>query len=161
MRDFHHAHLMSTDLNASIKFYEEAFGGVVAADVRFAKARNVFMRVGQGQLHFYEQSPNARGPVNHLGMLVSDLDETILDLTMAGFIPRDIVEGEGGRYVMVEGPDAVLIEVFEPDANGMSGDAKAYFFPNSVTESTGPLTTGVDHIGLTVPDLDVSVAFFV
>jgi catechol 2,3-dioxygenase-like lactoylglutathione lyase family enzyme len=110
----HHTHLMSADLDAAVGFYTEHFGGEVVADVEFAGARNVFMRVGRGALHFYDQPPNHRGPVNHLGMLVEDLDECVRQLTAAGLSPRPISDTGAGRYAMVEGPDGVLLELFEP-----------------------------------------------
>ena len=114
MRRLHHAHLMSTDLEAALRFYADHFGGEIVADMDFAGARNVFMRVGGAALHFYDQPPNRRGPVNHLGMCVDDLDACVAELAAAGHHPRPIVDTGMGRYSMVEGPDGVLLEVFEP-----------------------------------------------
>jgi len=126
MRSLHHAHLMSADLDAALRFYTEHFGGRVVADLEFAGARNVFMQVGRGALHFYDQAPNQRGPINHLGMCVEDLEDCVAQLAQAGFRPRPIVDTGAGRYFMVEGPDGVLLEVFEPPA-GLPPEMREYF----------------------------------
>ena len=126
MRSLHHAHLMSTDLDTALNFYVEHFGGQVGADMDFAGARNVFMRVGRGALHFYDQPPNQRGPVNHLGMCVQDLDRCVAELTEAGFQPRPIKDTGAGRYSMVEAPDGVLLELFEPPP-GLDERMRDYF----------------------------------
>lgn len=117
MRRLHHAHLMTADLETALRFYADHFGGEVVADLTFAGARNVFLRVGGAALHFYEQAPNERGPINHLGMCVDDLDCCVAELEQAGHHPRPIVDTGMGRYSMVEAPDGVLLEVFEPPAN--------------------------------------------
>ena len=126
MRSLHHAHLMASDLDASIAFYRDHFGGEVVADLEFAGARNVFMQVGGGALHFYDQPPNHRGPVNHLGMCVVDLDDCVAELADAGFAPRPIVDTGAGRYAMVEAPDGLLLELFEPPP-GLDERMQAYF----------------------------------
>lgn len=127
MRSFHHAHLMAADLERAVGFYREHFDGEVVADLEFAGARNVFMRIGRGAVHFYDQPPNRRGPVNHLGMCVDDLDECVAGLAAAGHHPRPIVDTGSGRYAMVEGPDGVLLEVFEPPP-GLPPALREYFF---------------------------------
>jgi catechol 2,3-dioxygenase-like lactoylglutathione lyase family enzyme len=117
---------MAADLDAALAFYRDHFGGEVVADLEFAGARNVFMRVGEGALHFYDQPPNPRGPINHLGMCVDDLDACIVELGAAGYLPRPAVDTGIGRYSMVEGPDGVLLEVFEPP-DGLDAEWRAYF----------------------------------
>jgi len=126
VRSLHHTHLMSSDLDAAVDFYVEHFGGEVVADLDFAGARNVFVRVGRGALHFYDQPPNHRGPVNHLGMLIEDLDACVGELVAAGHRPRPIADTGAGRYAMVEGPDGVLLELFEPPP-GLPPSLRDYF----------------------------------
>lgn len=126
MRSLHHAHLMSGDLDAALRFYTEHFGGKVVADLEFAGARNVFLRVGRGALHFYDQPPSRRGPVNHLGMCVEDLDGCVAELEQDGFKPRPIKDTGAGRYSMVEAPDGVLLELFEPPP-GLDPEMREYF----------------------------------
>jgi hypothetical protein len=48
-------------------------------DTEFAGARNVFIRVGAGHLHFYDQPPKTlgQGTVHHLGIQTDDLDRLV------------------------------------------------------------------------------------
>ena len=55
--------------------------------------------------------------MNHLGMCVDDLEECPAGLEAAGHRRRPIVDTGGGRYAMVEAPDGVLLEVFEPPSD--------------------------------------------
>jgi predicted enzyme related to lactoylglutathione lyase len=126
VRSLHHAHLMASDLDVALAFYIEHFDGEIVADLEFAGARNVFMRIGSGALHFYDQPPNQRGPVNHLGMCVDDLDECVAELAAAGHEPRPTVDTGMGRYAMVEAPDGILLEVFEPPP-GLDPELRYYF----------------------------------
>ena len=98
----------------------------MVADLEFAGARNVFMRVGRAALHFYDQPPNERGPINHLGMCVEDLDTCVAELTAAGFAPRPIKDTGAGRYSMVQAPDGVLLALFEPPP-ALDDDMREYF----------------------------------
>ena len=47
MCSLHHTHLMSADVESAVRFSTEHFGGEVVADLEFAGARNVFVRVGR------------------------------------------------------------------------------------------------------------------
>ena len=57
MNHIHHVHLFAADLQKSLTFYREAFDGKVILDENKAGARNVFMRIGTGRIHFYDQPP--------------------------------------------------------------------------------------------------------
>jgi len=111
----HHTHLMASDVDATIDFWRDAFGAEVAGDTDMAGSRNVFLDVGGGRLNLYDQAPNHRGPVNHLGVQVEDLEATVARLETLGFAPRPIRSEGALSYSMVEGPDGVLIEVFSFD----------------------------------------------
>ena len=52
MNHVHHVHLFASDIEKSLEFYRDAFGGKVVLDENMAGARNVFMRVGTGRIHF-------------------------------------------------------------------------------------------------------------
>jgi len=47
MISLHHAHLMASDIDATIAFWRDYFSAEVVFDDEFAGARNVFMRVGR------------------------------------------------------------------------------------------------------------------
>ncbi|RYE42934.1 MAG: VOC family protein [Hyphomicrobiales bacterium] len=112
-----HIHLFASDLDASISFYARWFDGVVMWDGDYGNARNVFMKIGIGAIHFYEQAPRdtGRNAMHHLGMQVVGLQDLYTRMNAAGVhLPNPIRENQGGGYFMVAAPDNVLIEVFEP-----------------------------------------------
>ena len=121
-----HVHLFASDLDATIAFYRDWFDGEVAWDGDVAGARNIFMKIGIGAIHFYEQPPRelARNAIHHLGMQVVGIEELYDRMKAAGLhIPNPIRKLEGGGgYFMLGGPDAVVIEIFEP---GRGRDPKA------------------------------------
>ena len=111
----HHTHLMASDLDDTISFWRECFGAEVVAADSMAGSRNVFLDIGGGRLNLYDQAPNQRGPVHHLGVQVDDLETTVERLRNEGWQPRPIKTDGPLSYSMVEGPDGVLLEVFHFD----------------------------------------------
>jgi predicted enzyme related to lactoylglutathione lyase len=113
-----HVHLFASDLNATIVFYRTWFDAEVIWDGDVAGARNVFMKIGIGALHLYDQQPRGEGrnAVHHLGMQVVGLDELYARMKAAGLhVPNPIRRFDaGGGYFMLGAPDGVVIEVFEP-----------------------------------------------
>ena len=112
-----HIHLFAQDLDASIAFYQRWFDAEVMWDGDYGGARNVFVKVGIGALHFYEQAPRdlGRNAFHHLGMQVVGLPDLYERMQAAGLhLPNPIRESGGGGYFMVQAPDQVLIECFEP-----------------------------------------------
>ena len=75
----HHVHIFASNINKSIKFYEEFFGGKVILDAELAGARNVFMKIGHGRLHFYDQPPknSGRGSIHHFGIQTDNIEEVV------------------------------------------------------------------------------------
>jgi len=114
-----HVHLFAQDLEQSIRFYQQWFDAEVMWDGDYGGARNVFMKIGIGALHFYEQPPRElrRNAVHHLGIQVVGLQDLYDRMKAAGVhLPNPIRESGGGGYFMVQAPDQVLIEAFEPGA---------------------------------------------
>jgi catechol 2,3-dioxygenase-like lactoylglutathione lyase family enzyme len=118
---------MASDIDATIRFWRDCFGAELVADGPMAGTRNVFLDVGGGRLNLYDQPPNHRGAVNHLGVQVADLDATIEKLTAAGWTPRPTKTDGPLRYTMVEGPDGLLIEVFHFDEQATPPSLRPYF----------------------------------
>jgi len=113
---FHHAHLFASDIDASLKFYQEMFGAEILADILMAGARNVFVAIGQGRLHFYDQPPKdqGRGAIHHLGIQTDDLEALVADMKAKGVPFRKEISDFGfWKYVMVLAPDNVLLELFQ------------------------------------------------
>lgn len=126
----HHTHLMATDLDASLAFYERWFGAAVVADFSYAGARNVFVSVGSGRLHFYDQAPRGteRNAINHIGLVVSGLDALAEAMQAEGVeLPKGVQRFPDGNYLMVEAPDCVLLELFEPNPATASPKIAAWF----------------------------------
>ncbi len=127
----HHAHLMASDLEATLAYYQNYFGGEVVADLEMAGARNVFMKVGAGRLHFYEQPPKAEGrsAIHHLGFMVEDLERTVAKMKAGGVEFRKPIADHGHwKYVMAPAPDGVLLELFQFDLTDAPPQMRDYFF---------------------------------
>jgi catechol 2,3-dioxygenase-like lactoylglutathione lyase family enzyme len=126
----HHTHLFASDLNRTLRFYTEFFGGRVVLDLEMAGARNVFMRLGQGRLHFYDQPPRnpVRGNIHHLGIRTDEL-EALVEKLRAGGVPlrRGITDYGFWKYIMVPAPDHVLLELFQVDLSHMTPEMIDYF----------------------------------
>lgn len=126
----HHTHLFASDLEESLEFYRRWFGAEVLADEVFAGARNVMVRIGDGRLNFYDQPPRDHGKnaIHHLGVQTDDLPALVERMKAGGVHFRKPITGSPGvGYVMVEGPDGVLIELFEAHGPKLSGGAREWF----------------------------------
>lgn len=112
-----HVHLFASNLEVTIEFYRKWFDAQVVWDGDYGGARNIFMKIGIGAMHLYEQPPRdlGRNAVHHLGMQVVGLHDLYDRMKAAGVeLPNPIREHSGGGYFMVKAPDGVLLEVFEP-----------------------------------------------
>lgn len=129
MISLHHGHLMASDIDATIAFWREGFGAQVVYDDTFAGARNVFLTVGGGRLHLYDQPPRTieRSTVHHLGLQTDELDTVAERLHAMGVSVTDIRHQPIARYVMAEGPDRLLLEIFQPDTQALPPALRAYF----------------------------------
>jgi catechol 2,3-dioxygenase-like lactoylglutathione lyase family enzyme len=127
----HHVHLFASNVDESIAFYREVFGGEVALDMELAGARNVFIAVGRGRIHLYDQPPKdaGRGGIHHFGIQTDNIEDVIQRLKDRGVTLRKGVTDFGvWKYVMVPAPDNVLIELFEVDAGALPEQMREYFF---------------------------------
>lgn len=113
---FHHAHLMCSDVEATVDFWVRGFDAEVVRDVEFAGARNVLLRVGRGRIHLYDQRPKhvGQGTVHHLGVQTDDVHGARSRLLAFGASVTDVRSDPVAEYVMVKGPDDLLLEVFAP-----------------------------------------------
>lgn len=118
MISLHHTHLFASDVDACIGFWRNYFGAVVLVDTTFAGARNVFMRVGEGRLHLYDQAPKhlGAGTVHHLGIETNELEALVARLRAAGVSVTDVRHHAEADYAMAQGPDGMLLELFQPHA---------------------------------------------
>ncbi len=112
----HHVHIFASDIDKSIKFYDELFGAKLILDTELAGARNVFMRIGNGRLHLYDQPPKipGRGSIHHFGIQTDDIKGVVSKMKSKGIkLKKDITNLGIWKYIMVPAPDDILIELFE------------------------------------------------
>ena len=117
---FQHIHLFASNIDETIAFYKKWFEARVVWDDEFGGARNVFMKIGIGAMHLYDQAPHdlGRNAVHHLGFQVVGLHDLYNRMKSAGVhLPNPVRELFGGGYFMVKAPDDVLLEVFEAGAS--------------------------------------------
>src|SRR5512144_2101563 len=111
-----HIHLFASDLAATIEFFTTLLGARVVWDDDAAGARNVRLRIGDAFIQLYDQPPKAPrgGAVHHIGIETDDLDALVARMSERGFHFRNKIRDAGTfRYVMIAGPDDLLIELFE------------------------------------------------
>jgi catechol 2,3-dioxygenase-like lactoylglutathione lyase family enzyme len=111
-----HAHIFASDAAATVRFFETMFGAAVVWDETAAGVRGIRLRLGRAFLMVYDQPP--RGPrggaFHHLGIETDDLAELMRRMAERGFEFRNPVRRAGTfDYVMIAGPDELLIELFQ------------------------------------------------
>ena len=130
MNHVHHVHLFASDIEKSLAFYRDAFGGKVVLDEKMAGARNVFMRIGTGRIHFYDQmsSFSGRGSIHHFGIQTDDINGVVEKLkAMNAPFTKGITDIGVWKYIMVPAPDNVLIELFQVDKKQIPKELRDYF----------------------------------
>ena len=111
-----HAHIFASDITATIDFLTRMFGATVVWDEDAAGTRSVRLALGKAFIHVYDQPPKSArgGPVHHLGIETDDLEGLVARMKANGFEFRNAVREEPKfRYIMVAGPDNLLIELFQ------------------------------------------------
>ena len=126
----HHVHLFASDIEKSLAFYKNFFGGIVVLDMEIAGARNVFMKVGTGRIHFYDQPPkmSGRGSIHHFGIQTDDVERDYQRMKSQGVeFNKTVVDLAFMKYIMVPAPDNVLIELFEVNKAAIPAEYHDYF----------------------------------
>jgi catechol 2,3-dioxygenase-like lactoylglutathione lyase family enzyme len=112
-----------SDVGEAIRFYSDRLGFEVVE--RFGPAMAI-VRLGDLDLWLAgppssaaRATPDGREPApggwNRLVIGVEDLDASVAQLGAAGAVFRnEIVEGPGGRQILVEDPSGNVVELFEP-----------------------------------------------
>jgi catechol 2,3-dioxygenase-like lactoylglutathione lyase family enzyme len=111
-----HVHLFASDLAATLDFFTGMLGARVVWDETAAGVRNVRLALGHAFVQLYDQPPKGArgGAVHHLGVATDDLAALIAHMRSRGFEFRNPVRDDGKfRYVMIAGPDGLLVELFE------------------------------------------------
>ena len=124
-----HAHIFASDLGATVRFFETLLGATLVWDEIVAGARVVRLKVGRGFVEVYDQPPKTPrgGAFHHLGLATDDLVGLVQSMKARGFEFRNpIREEKTFRYVMIAGPDDLLIELFECFEPGRWGVGARY-----------------------------------
>jgi len=111
-----HAHIFASNLDATVDFFRTMFDAAVVWDDVDAGARSVRMQIGRAFILIYDQPPKASrgGAFHHIGIVTDDLDGLVRRMSSRGFAFRKpIQEDKAFKYVMISGPDELLIELFE------------------------------------------------
>ena len=112
-----HAHLFCSDVDATVDFFTRMFKGrVVMDEADMAGVRNLRIDIGGGAIHLYDQPPRGdeRQLVHHLGIRTDDLPALVDHMRTQGYVFRnEISEYPTFRYVMIEAPDGLLLELYE------------------------------------------------
>ena len=128
--DLHHIHIFASDVNKSIRFYRDVFDAEVLVDAEFAGSRNIFMRIGRGRIHLYDQPPKnpIRGNIHHIGIRTDDLKGAVEQIKKRGIALKKGIRDYGfWRYIMVPAPDDILIELFKVDEEKLPSTASDLF----------------------------------
>lgn len=126
----HHVHIFASDVDRSIEFYREVFGGEVVTDMKLAGARNVFIRIGNGRLHLYDQPPRdtGKGGIHHFGIQSDDIEGVVKRINDRGLeLKKDVKDFGVWSYIMIPAPDDILIEVFQVNRERMPPELSDYF----------------------------------
>jgi len=126
----HHVHIFASEIVKSIHFYKEFFGGQVILDSELAGERNVFIKIGNGRLHLYDQAPKSqvRGTIHHFGIQTDDIEGVVSKLRSGGVaFKKGITDLGFWKYIMVPAPDEILIELFQVDKTKLPSQFLNYF----------------------------------
>jgi catechol 2,3-dioxygenase-like lactoylglutathione lyase family enzyme len=117
-----HVHLFSSDPDAAARWYATMLGGRVVYDATVAGVRGVRIEIGDGlALQLYDQKPRGaeRLLVHHLGLRTDDVAALVAHMAANGVAFRKpIAEDAAFRYAMCEGPDGILLELYQVKPGG-------------------------------------------
>jgi catechol 2,3-dioxygenase-like lactoylglutathione lyase family enzyme len=126
----HHVQIFASDVEKSIRFYQDIFGGRVLMDTEISGARNILMRIGNGRLVIYDQPPkdSGRGGIHHFAIQTDDLEGNVERMKRKGIsFKKEITDNGYIKYIMVPAPDNILVEYFEVN-KAMLPEEYAEFF---------------------------------
>ncbi len=130
----HHLHLFTEEIEKTVDWWVTHMDAIVAFDGIMAHSRNVFLRIGDGRLHLFDQRPrqHEKNSVHHVGIRVENLAQLVNRMTVAGVeFPNPIREFSGWSYCMCMAPDNVLLELFQVNEQELTGALKDYFADDS------------------------------
>ena len=112
----HHTHIFASNVEATVKWWQDMLDAQVLFDMEIAGARNVMLGIGSGRLNIYDQPPRQGegGACHHLGIQTDDLDTLVEHMKSRGFRFQGKTREHGYlRYIMAMAPDGILLEIFQ------------------------------------------------
>lgn len=123
---FHHIHLLCSDLEEHIRFFTKMLGAVLVARKKFGNAdgatldlngTTVNLRVAAENEAVDEDTSKPGFGYHHICLQVEDVDAAYNELTQNGFTfdkgPLD-VPADKYRIAFFRGPDNITIELLQP-----------------------------------------------
>ncbi len=120
-----HLHLRSLDPQAAAEFYAGMFDGTVTGRMEHGAALRVTVQLAGVRLFIDRVPPGTHRPLpppalglEHLGLVVADLDAAVAELTARGavFTQRPTSPRPGTRIAFVQAPDGAQVEILERTA---------------------------------------------
>jgi catechol 2,3-dioxygenase-like lactoylglutathione lyase family enzyme len=111
-----HIHIFASEPAATVRFFEAMLDATVVWDDVVAGVRGIRLQIGRAFIMIYDQPPKAPrgGAFHHVGIETDDLAGLVSRMRSRGFAFRKpIQEDRTFKYVMIAGPDDLLIELFE------------------------------------------------
>jgi lactoylglutathione lyase len=117
MAKLDHVGVYVTDLEKSVKFYQELFGFKIASQFSSGEAKIATLNLGGGLLELV-QRPGSPGtpPVgnwSHLAIHEPKFDETLAKLDAKKIAKRLVTQANGNRLCFFNDPDGHTIEIME------------------------------------------------
>jgi lactoylglutathione lyase len=119
MANLNHIGIYVSDLEKSLKFYDEFFGFNVVHSFTSGEAEISMIDIGGGLLELVQRpgSPTSppEGNWSHIAIYDPNFDETVAKLENEGITKRIITIGDGARLCFFTDPDGHVIEIMEKD----------------------------------------------
>lgn len=117
-----HANITVDDPKATAAVLHQIFGWKIRWEGSGLGGQGHSVHVGTDQSYLALYAPNGRmegasrrytwlGSLNHIGIVVEDIDEVEKKVTAAGYEPHSHADYEPGQRFYFEGPDGVEYEV--------------------------------------------------
>lgn len=136
-----HTHIFASNMETTLKFWQEMFDARILFDMEIAGARNVMLAIGSGKINIYDQPPRKSrgGAYHHFGIQTGDLDALVVHMKGRGFQFQGKIREHGYlRYIMAVAPDNILLELFQIIPDKASSQIR-----ESLTRAFGSGDTGL------------------
>lgn len=122
--NFHHVHLLCSDLEKTLGFFRDRLGATLVAYKKFGAAdgatmdlngTTVNLRVATDKEQVADDSALLTYGYHHICLSVDNLDGAYADLSGKGveFITKPVDAGDN-RISFCKGPDNIVIEILQP-----------------------------------------------